>query len=84
MAVCIPTLNTWDHFLWLPSVAAPQAATQVEQYGYRCGNAINLGMVMPVMEFRVTDKEGVYLYTVRALIYEGSVLAYNPARDEAE
>ena len=58
--------------------------TQVEQYGYRRGNAIDLGAVMPVMEFRVTGKEGAYLCMVQALIFEGSILAYNPARDEAE
>ena len=57
---------------------------QVEQYGYHRGNAIDLSMVMPVMEFRVTDKEGAYLCTVWALIFKGTVLAYNPTRDKAE
>ena len=84
MAVRIPTLDAWDQFVWPPSVAIPRTTTQVEQYGYHCGNAIYLGAVMPVMEFRVTDKEGAYLCMARALIYEGSILAYNPARDEAE
>ena len=84
MAVHIPTLIAWDQFVWLPSAAIPQAATQVEQYGYHCGNAINLGAVMPVTEFRVTDEEGAYLCRARALIYEGSILAYNPTRDEVE
>ena len=84
MAVHVPTLDAWDQFVWPPSVAVPWAATQVEQYGYRHGNAIDLGAVMPVMEFRVTDEEGAYLCMVWALIYEGSILAYNPTRDEAE
>ena len=84
MAVHVPTLDAWDQFVWLLSVAVPWATTQVEQYGYRCGNAINLGAVMPATEFRVTDEEGAYLCMVRTLIFEGSVLAYNPTRDEAE
>ena len=84
MAVRILTLDAWDQFVWLPSAAIPQAATQVEQYGYHHRNAIDLGTVMPAMEFRVTDEEGAYLCTATALIYEGNVLAYNPARDEAE
>ena len=58
--------------------------TEVEQYGYRHGNAVDLGPVMPVMQFRVTDKEGTYLCAAQALVFEGSILAYNPARDEAE
>ena len=84
MAVHIPTLDTWDQFVWLPSMAIPWAATQVEQYGYCHGNAIDLDTVMPAKEFRVTDEEGAYLCTARALIYEGSILAYNPTRDKAE
>ena len=84
MAVHVPMLDTWDQFVWLPSVAIPWAATQVEQYGYHCRNAVDLGTVMPVMEFRVTDEERAYLCTVWALIFEGSVLVYNPTRDEVE
>ena len=39
---------------------------------------------MPVTEFRVTDEEGTYLCVVRGLVFEGSILVYDPARDEAE
>ena len=84
MAVHKPTLNTWDQFVWPPSAAVPRTATQAEQYGYHCGNAIDLSAVMPAMEFRVTDEEGTYLCMVCSLIFEGSILAYDPARDEAE
>ena len=59
-------------------------ATEVEQYGYRHGHAVDLGPVMPATQFRVTDEEGTYLCVAQALVFEGSVLAYNPARDEAE
>ena len=45
---------------------------------------MDLGAVMPATEFRVTDKEGAYLCVAWGLIFEGSILAYNPARDEAE
>ena len=84
MAVCVPMLDTWDQFVWLLSVAMPRAATEVEQYGYHCGNAMDLGAVMLTTEFRVTKKEGAYLCAAWGLIFKGSILAYNPARDEAE
>ena len=84
MAVCVPTLDAWDQFVWPLSVAMPRAATEVEQYGYRHGNAMDLGAVMLAMEFRVTDEEGAYLCAAWGLIFEGRVLAYNAARDEAE
>ena len=84
MVVCVPTLNTWDQFIWPPSAAVPQTTMQVEQYGYHHGNAIDIGAVMPVTEFRVTDEVGSYLYTACTLIFEGSILAYDPTRDEVE
>ena len=84
MAVRTPTLDAWDQFVWPPIAAIPHSTMQAEQYVYRHGNAINLGAVMPVAEFRVNDEEGAYLCAVHGLIFEGSVLAYDPARDEAE
>ena len=39
---------------------------------------------MPATEFRVTDEEGTYLCVAHSLIFEGSVLAYDLIRDEAE
>ena len=84
LAVRVPTLDTWDQFVWPPSVAVPQAAAEVEHYGYHHGNAVDLSAVMPAMEFRVTDEEGAYLCVVQGLIFEGSILAYNAARDEVE
>ena len=62
----------------------PQATTEVEQYGYYCSQAVDLGPVMPTTQFRVTDKVGTYLCVVWALVFEGSILAYNPARDKVE
>ena len=62
----------------------PWADMEVEQYSYRHGHAIDLNPVMPVTQFRVTDEEGTYLCVAWALVFEGSVLVYNPTRDEAE
>ena len=39
---------------------------------------------MPAAEFRVTDEDGAYLCVAHSLIFEGSVLVYDPARDEVE
>ena len=59
-------------------------ATEVEQYGYHHSHTIDLSPVMPVTQFRVTDEKGIYLCVAWALVFDGSVLAYNPARDEVE
>ena len=84
LAMQVPSLDAWNKFAWPLAAAMPQAPTEVEQYSYLCSQAIDLGPIMPVTQFRVTDEAGTYLCAVWALVFEGSVLAYNPARDEAE
>ena len=84
IAVWVPSLDAWDQFVWLLAVAMPWALMKVEQYSYHCSQAVDLGPVMPVTQFRVTDEAGTYLCVARALVFEGSILAYNPTRDEAE
>ena len=66
------------------AVTMPQATMEVEQYGYCHSQAIDLGPVMLATELRVTDEAGTYLCSAQALVFEGSILAYNPTRDEAE
>ena len=84
LAVRVPSLDAWDQFVWPPAVAMPWALTEAEQYGYCHSQAVDLGLVMPVAQLRVTDEAGTYLCAARALVFKGSVLAYNPTRDEAE
>ena len=84
MAVCTPTLDTWDQFLWPPIAAIPCSTMQAEQYDYHHRNTVNLGAIMPVVEFRVTDEEGAYLSAVHGLIFKGTILAYDPTRDKME
>ena len=84
MVVRTPTLDAWDQFVWPPSAAIPRTAMQAEQYGYHHRNAVNLGAVMPAMKFRVTNEEGTYLCAACGLVFEGSILAYDPAKDKVE
>ena len=84
IAIRVPSLDAWDQFVWPLAAAMPRALTEVEQYGYHCSQAVDLGPVMPVTQFRVTDEAGTYLCVVWALVFKGSILAYNPTRDEVE
>ena len=84
LAVRVPSLDTWDQLVWPSTVAVPQALTEAELCGYCHGHAVDLGPVMPVAQFRVMDEAGTYLCIARALVFEGSILAYNPAKDKAE
>ena len=84
LAVWVPSLDTWDQFVWPPTVAILQALTEAELYGYCHSQVVDLSPVMPAAQFRVMDEVGAYLCVARALVFEGSVLAYNPAKNEAE
>ena len=84
VVVWVPSLDTWDQFVWPPTATIPQALTEAELYGYCHGQAVHLGPVMLVEQFRVSDEGGTYLCMDRALVFEGSILAYNPAKNEAE
>ena len=82
LAVRVPSLDVWDQLVWPPAAAIPWALTEAELYGYCHSQAVDLGPMMPVAPFRVTDKGGTYLCIARALVFEGSALAYNPAKNK--
>ena len=69
--------------VWPTTAAIPSALTKAESYGYCWGKVVDLGPVMLVAQFWVTEG-GSYLCTTRALVFEGSILTYNPALNEAE
>ena len=70
--------------VWPTVVAIPRALTEAELYGYCQGQVVDLGPVMPAAQFRITEEGGAYLCTARALVFEGSILAYYPSMNEAE
>ena len=84
LAIWVPSLDAWDQFIWPLAAAMPQALMEAEQYGYHRGQAIDLRPVMLAMQFRVMDEVGTYLCVAWALVFKGSILAYNPTRDEVE
>ena len=84
LAVRMPSLNAWDKFIWLLAAAMPQALNEAEPYGCCRDQAIDLRPVMLAAQLRVMDEVGTYLCVAQALVFKGSILAYNPARDEVE
>ena len=84
LAVRATSLDTWDQFVWPPATAIPRALTESELYGYCHSQAVDLRPVMLAAQFWVTDKVGTYLCMVRALVFKGSILAYNPAKNGVE
>ena len=84
LAVHVPTLEAWDQMVWPTAVAIPCALTEAELYSYTRGQAVDLGPMMPAAQFWIMEEGGAYLCTMRALVFEGIILAYNPTMNEAE
>ena len=84
LAVRVPTREAWDQMVWLTTVAIPHVPTEAESYGYCRGQVVDLSPVMLAMQFCVTEERGTYLCTMRALVFEGSILMYNPTLNEAK
>ena len=83
LAACIPTLEAWDQMVWPTMAAIPCTLTEAELYGY-CQGQVDLSPMMLAAQFWVTEEGGAYLCTMTALVFEGSILTYNPALNEAE
>ena len=67
LMVRVPSLDTWDQLVWPPAEAIPWALTEAELYGYCCGQVVDLGPMMPVAQFWVTDEGGAYLCIARGV-----------------
>ena len=81
---CIPTLEAWNQMVWPTMAAIPHTFPEAELYGYCWGQAVDLVPVMPAAQCWVMEEGGAYLYTVRALVFKGSILTYNPTLNEVE
>ena len=84
LAVRIPTLEAWDQMVWPIMVVIPHRLTEAKSYGHCQSQAMDLSSMMPVAQFWVMEEGGAYLCTARALVFEGSILLYNPTLNEAE
>ena len=84
LAVCVPILEAWDQMVCLTTADIPCALTEAEWYGYYQHQAVDLGPMMPVAQFQVTEEVRAHLCTARSLVFKGSILMYNPALNEAE
>ena len=77
-------MEAWNQMVWPTMAAILHGLTEAESYGYCRGQAVDLGPMMLVAQFWVTEEGGTYLCTVRALVFEGSILVYNSTLNEAE
>ena len=71
LAVHVPTLEAWDQMVWPTTVAIPCTLREAESYGYCWVQVVDLGPMMLVAQFWVTEEGGANLCTARVLVFEG-------------
>ena len=77
-------MEAWDKIVLPTTAMIPHVPTKAESYGHCQGQVVDLGPVMSAAQFHVTEEKGTYLCTGRALVFEESILAYNPTLNEAK
>ena len=84
LAARVPILEASDQMVWPTMAAILCTLTETELYGYCQGQVVDFSPMMLAAQFQVMEEGGAYLCTARALVFEGSILTYNPALNEAE
>ena len=56
LAVRHPTHEAWDELVWPSMAVTPEVPTEAESYSYCQGQAVDLGPMMPAVQFRVTNE----------------------------
>ena len=85
LAQHMPTRKTWDELVFPPPLAEPHTPRQSSHLGYILGHTMDLGSTLPPpLRFHITNPNGEFLCVARGLLFEGSVLTYDPATNGAE
>ena len=71
----------WDPFAF---PLTDDTCWREEALCYRPGKTLDVGARMPGFKLMLQDDKGEYPYSGRALIFEGSMLVYDPQRDIAQ
>ena len=76
--------KAWDELVWpLPS-SSPPTPKWNEPHGFTQGQTVELGPMIPPMQFRVSSPMGEFICFARGLIFDGAVLTYDPVSNGAK
>ena len=56
LAVPCLTSEAWDKLVWPTTAVTPRVPTEAESYGYCWNQAVDLGLVMPAVQFCVINE----------------------------
>ena len=76
--------KAWDELVCLPPSAVPHTPHWSGHLGYIQGQVVELGPVLPSMWFCIIQPDRPFVCIAWGLLFEGSMLVYDPASNEAE
>ena len=79
-----PLHRAWDQFVWPPPSSMHPTPSQDQPLGFIQGCIMELGLTMPPMQFHVSSPSREFLSYAQGLLYEGTVLAYDPTMNSPE
>ena len=84
LAQCLPTRKAWDELVCLPPSTVPCTPCWTGHLGYIQGQVVELGPLLPSTWLCISQPGGQFICVALGLLFEGSMLAYNPVSNEVE
>ena len=84
LAQHLPTRKVWDELVCLPPSAVPCTPYQSRHLSYIQGQVMELGPALPSTQFYISQPGRQFVCAAWGLLFEGSMLAYDPVSNEAE
>ena len=74
----------WDELVFLPPPTKTRTPHRSGHLGYIRGRMVDLGWALPSLHFHISKQDGEFVCMARGLLFEGSVLAYDPTTKGTE
>ena len=84
LAKCLPTSWAWNELVFPPPPAKPHMPHRSGHLGYIRGCVVALGQMLPSLRFCVSEPDIEFICMAWGVLFEGSVLAYDPTTNGAE
>ena len=75
----MPTWKVWDELVFPAPLTEPSTPCKSNHLSYILGHTVDLGGALPPLKFCVTEPSGKFVGVAYSLLFEGNVLAYDPA-----
>ena len=84
LVTCLPTRHTWDALVFPVPMVGEDPRCQSLQLDYIPRQPVNLGEILPPLQFHMKTESGELICKVQGLLLEGMILAYDLVSDEPD